>query len=200
MMTAHEHDEPGVAELLAGGAARIASWPTAGERQHRRMTSADVGHLLAGLRDGDRWRMMPTGPYRLLLCRYVEPTPRDVRLLMAALTRDCEPVEGWLARQPYWTYCRIAVTEYLSPDACPVCEGVGHRAVEAAVVACDACGGVGRRAWTVRQRADALEVARSTWHGGPAERAYLERLRRLVQWDSDGLGWLARRGRGRLVV
>lgn len=188
-------EEVTAGELLAGGAARIAGWPTAGDRTHRRMTGADVGHALAGLLDGDRWRMMPPGPYRLLLCRYVEPTPRDVRLLMAALTRDCEPVQGWFARQPYWTYCRAAVTEYLSPDACRACHGTASRIVGDQMIVCPHCEGVGRRSWSRRERARALGLNESTMRGGPGEDAYLGRLRRLVQWDSRGIEWVARRMR-----
>ncbi len=198
MVVTESHEEPEVAELLAGGTAGIAHWTTSGDRLHRRLTPADVGHAFAGrLLDHERWSVMPEGPYRLVWCRYVEPTPRDVRLLMEALTRDCEPLSGWWARQPYWTYCRVAVTEYLSPDACLACTGTGSRRVGDSYAVCSRCEGVGRRSWSVRRRADALGVARSTFGGGPAEAAYTGRLRRLAVWDSEGLAWVRARVRGR---
>ena len=85
------------------------------------------------------------------------------------------------------TACRAVVAEFLHARRCIQCLGRQTVMRGASVVRCDVCEGTGYRPMTNATRARALGVPFTTFNKGPAERFYLARLRRLVEWEDTGL-------------
>lgn len=160
-------------------------------------TAAEVGHALAGrMRDDGTFRSLPDGAVRVILIKYAGGDAHDVGHLVRDLCADAEPAGSWETRTAYMTTCRAVVAEFLRARRCLSCQGRQTVMRGASVVKCDACEGTGYVPASMQARAAALGLAFNTFKGGPAQKFYMGRLARLVNWESTGLRRVVGKSRG----
>ena len=159
-------------------------------------TQAEVGECLAGLRRKDGvFKPLPDGVYRLLLLRYAGGDGNDLRALIDALLADAGRTAHWQARAAHTTICRATVREFLRARRCTVCQGRQTVLVGDRVEHCASCGGTGYQQHTAKTRAEEVGIPPTTFRKGPAERFYIDRMRRLVEWEDRGLRRVVRKAR-----
>ncbi len=151
-------------------------------------TSAQVGHALAGFKRGeDEFEPLPEGAFRILLLRYAGGDHNDTDALIRCLLESGKAQMDWTERTARTVVCRCVVREFLSARRCGVCDGrqvVWHNNL---MTPCEACGGSGYKPLSASLRARDLGLPVATFKNGPAERIYLGRYKRLVEWEEVGL-------------
>lgn len=151
-------------------------------------TAAEVGHALTGRLGADgEFRSLPYGAYRLMLVKYANGGETDVRLLIKALADDLGQPKTWSDRCARMMLARAVVDEFVRAQRCPSCEGRGTALDHALLVECTKCDGTGYKARAMAARAAHLELPVRTFSQGPASRMYIDRLRRLAEWEEIGL-------------
>lgn len=151
-------------------------------------SAAEVGHALAGFKQGDgKFERLPEGSYRILLLRYADGQEVDVNILVRELLSDLRQRMDWVDRCAYGRICRTALGEFLRAKRCENCGG--RQTVMAAnlVKTCPTCEGFGYQQLSMRARAAELDIPASSFSNGPAKDIYLKRLKRLVEWEEIGL-------------
>lgn len=151
-------------------------------------TSAQVGHFLAGVKRGDaEFAALPDGAVRVLLLRYMDGDERDMDELLKDLLGDAGKVRDWVTGAAHTAICRAVLREFLNAKRCPYCAGRGSVMRMSLMEACQDCDGTGHKPKSDRTRAKWCGLPVTMYERGPAERYYVERLRRLWSWEEAGL-------------
>lgn len=174
--------------LLARATARGGSYEAAVAGSIVQFTSADVGHAIAGRRNGGGdFEPLPDGAVRILLRKYAAGDEKDVAALCRDLFDDGDKPRDWTDYAARAMFCRVVVAEFLDARRCPLCDGRRWASVGHVVEQCTECRGSGRKPWTGATRARQVGLPYETFRRGGAENYYLGRLQRLHEWEDQGL-------------
>ena len=153
-------------------------------------TQAEVGAVLAGWKHyRGKQESLPEGAYRVLILRYAAGGEVDLRALVRELVADGGRGTGWESRAARTSMCKAAIHEFLAARRCEDCDGRQTVMSNNLVVTCSGCEGTGYRQDGPAARSDRVGLPLATFRGGPAERFYIDRLRRLSEWEDIGLRW-----------
>lgn len=174
--------------LLARATARGGSYEACIAGSVVEFTAADVGHAIAGRRQGGgEFEPLPDGAVRILLRKYAAGDEKDVAALCRDLFEDGDRPRDWADYAAHALFCRVAVSEFLDARRCPVCDGRRWASVGHVVEQCAECRGSGRKPWTGATRARQVGLPYEVFRRGRAENYYLGRLQRLHEWEDQGL-------------
>lgn len=151
-------------------------------------TSAEVGIALSGKtdRDGEHHRLSE-GAVRILLLRYANGDENDTEALIRELVADDGKQKDWVSRAVHTLLCRLAVLEFLYARRCSKCEGRQIVMAGDLLVPCENCGQSGYEPYSAAKRARRIGIPVKTYRGGPAERDYMGKIKRLSRWEQEGL-------------
>lgn len=164
-------------------------------------TSAQVGHFLAGMKRGEKgFTPLPDAAMRILLIRYVDGDERDIDELLKDMMDDAGQVRDWVTHAAHTAICRVVLREFLSARRCGVCEGRTTVKRGNLIEQCQDCDATGYKPLSDTARAKACGVPYAAFRRGGPERYYIARLRRLHEWEGQGLARVVEKGRAGMVV